>query len=66
MKSIFSFAPAIQQQLLEFRDYAMKSPCSRIKKEFPDDRHARKIAVHKLTRELEDGMYADAHEKEME
>lgn len=68
VKSIFSFAPGIQQKLVKFRDYATNS--SKTGK-------AGKISLWKiltlgiraqllsrtLIRELEDAMYADANEK---
>jgi hypothetical protein len=66
VKSIFSFAPGIQQKLVEFHDYAMHSS----KKGrltpwgFIMTGIRAKWLSRKLIRELEDAMYADANEKQ--
>jgi hypothetical protein len=64
--SIFSFAPAIHQSLIEFRDSALKSgmgkkilkPWSFMKISY----RAQRLS-HILVRKLEDAMYSDALEK---
>jgi len=65
IKSIFSFAPGIQQKLIEFRDRSLAS--SRTEKHsywnfLMMDIRA-KLLARKLIIELEDAMYADANEK---
>lgn len=65
VKSIFSFAPEIQQKLVEFRDYATSSsgkgklnPWSFLMLGI-----RAKLLSRKLIRVLEDAMYMDANEK---
>jgi hypothetical protein len=65
VKSILSFAPSIQQKLVEFRDYATNS--SRVGKvkilKILTLGIRAKLLSRTLIRELEDLMYADANEK---
>jgi hypothetical protein len=65
VKSVLSFAPGIQQKLVKFRDFAMKSSISgKIKTWNILTLGIRaKFLSRRLTRELEDAMYADANEK---
>jgi hypothetical protein len=63
--SVLGFAPGIQQKLVEFRDYATNSSKAgnvKILNILTMGMRA-KILSMKLTRELEDSMYSDTHEK---
>ncbi len=68
VKSIFSFAPHIQQKLIEFRDSALKS--SKTGTGIIKVWNLLGLSVRTnllsrtLIRELEDAMYADVHEKQ--
>jgi hypothetical protein len=63
--SVLGFAPGIQQKLVEFRDYATNaSKAGKVKILNILTMGIRaKILSMQLTRELEDTMYSDAHEK---
>jgi hypothetical protein len=65
VKSIFSFAPRIQQKLVEFHDFAMKSSIAgkiKIWNVLTMGIRAKWLSIT-LIRNLEDAMYSDAHEK---
>jgi hypothetical protein len=65
VKSIFSFAPNIQKQLADFRNWAIGSTMGGKVKIWPFltmGARAKWLSIT-LTRELEDAMYADAVEK---
>jgi hypothetical protein len=66
VKSIFSFAPHIQEKLVEFRDFAMGSTKGGKVKiwQFVTMGARAKWLERNLIIELEDAMYADALEKE--
>jgi len=63
--SVLSFAPAIQQKLVEFRDYATSSSIvGKVKLWNILTLGIRaKLLSRRLISELEDAMYSDAHEK---
>ncbi len=65
VKSVLSFAPVIQQKLVEFRDYgASSSKVGKVKLWNILTLGLRaKLLSRTLVRELEDAMYADANEK---
>jgi hypothetical protein len=65
VKSIFSFAPVIQQKLVEFRDYALgHSGAGKLKPwKFLTVGVRAKLLSRDLIKVLEEAMYADAHEK---
>jgi hypothetical protein len=66
IKSIFCFAPHIQQKLIEFRDSAISSSkTGRVKPwNLPGLSFRANLLFRKLIRELEDAMYMDANEKQ--
>jgi hypothetical protein len=65
VNSMFSFAPRIQQKLVEFRDFAMKSSTAgRVKLWNILTLGIRaKWLTMRLVRDLENAMYTDAHQK---
>ncbi|HEY6094676.1 MAG TPA: hypothetical protein VIU93_06965 [Gallionellaceae bacterium] len=63
VKSIFSFAPEIQQKLVQFRDSSLKSSAGGKPWQFISVGVRARWLSATLVRELEDLMYADAHEK---
>jgi hypothetical protein len=66
IKAIFSFAPEIEKQLVEFRDYAMTIPqVGKFKiYDFFKIGVRTELLTRKLVRELEDTMYSAATEKQ--